>query len=164
MLGTVTVDDSPARWPSGRPRPDLFVQRRSRHRRSPLQPFPSNARVRSGRLLQRPASGPCSRSLSPEFLLGTPRFKPTDPRLAASPAASAAWMPAEREAVRATTIEFPLPPGNICSPDHTAQVGTGPAGCRARHPKKENVLCGPPTHHHYISPQHLPKRFVLAIY
>ena len=41
----------------------------------------------------------------------------TDPRLAASPAASAAWMPAETEAVRATTTELPLVPGHMSSPE-----------------------------------------------
>ena len=59
-------------------------------------------------------------------------------------------MPAETEAVRATTTELPLVPGHMSSPDPTGQKGTGPAGCRARHPKKEKVMCGPPTHHRYI--------------
>ena len=60
-------------------------------------------------------------------------------------------MPAETEAVRATTTELPLVPGHMSSPDPTGQKGTGPAGCRARHPKKEKVMCEPLTHHHYIS-------------
>ena len=66
-------------------------------------------------------------------------------------------MEAETEAVRATTIEIAhtiIVFGDISymlSQHPTRQVNTGPAGCRARPQPKEKVLCGPVTHHYYIS-------------